>query len=445
MQVSLEHVRQRIAFQKEALPVMYGDVDFSVTPERYTGDISVSSMAAYADKFPPPPADMVARVRAYTMLGDVTADAYAALMPKYGFKRLVGMLQQACDRGADAVPDAPPELVSLIREMEVKPAWLNMDLVRKGGELNRLPMAIFAPWTIRGAFLATFMNKYTALPMALTGTLSNTTAAKRVNETATFFTVTTLPGALEPRGEGFKAAAMVRMMHSMVRFNVLRGMKGWDKSVYGIPIPQVDQMPAGLIDVFLLAYKMKEEGRTEFTPEERARVEFSRYRCYLLGLPEDLLMDTPQGIIDIMNARSASIRQGFDDATCGELVRATLAAYLMPDRSLANRIRNALERRVARLVLVKNFLGGNAKAARDMGVPVGFADYAVAMAILPAITMKMALYSLALKVPGLRRLADKRLVARIRRLLTRYGHADFTTDAGQYRPAAPAAAAGRAR
>lgn len=444
MTVSLDHVHQRIERQKTVLPVMYGEVDFSATPERYTDDISVSSMATYADKFPPPPADMAARVKAYTMLGDVTADAYAALMPKYGFKRLVGMLQMACDRGVAAVPDAPPELAALIAEMEVKPAWLNMDLVRKGAELNRLPMAVFAPWTIRGAFLATFMNKYTALPMALTGTLSNTTSAKRVNETATFFTVTTLPGALEPRGEGFKAAAMVRLMHSMVRFNVLRHGKVWDRSVYGIPIPQVDQMPAGLIDVFLLAFKMVEEGRTEFTADERARVEFSRYRCYLLGLPEDLLMDTPQGIIDIMNARSASIRAGFDDATCGELVRATMAAFLPPDRSLGNRIRNALERRVGRIVLVQSFLGGSAKAAREMGVPVGFLDYATAGLILPVISLKMALYGWAAKVPGLREMADRRLVAKIHRLMKRYGHAEFTTNSEEYRPALPAGAAGQA-
>lgn len=444
MTVSLDHVHQRIEQQKALLPVMYGGVDFSAVPERYTEDISVSSMAAYADRFPAPPADMAARVKAYTMLGDVTADAYAALMPKYGFKRLVGMLQTACDKGLAAVPDAPAELAALIHEMEVKPAWLNMDMVREGARLNRLPMAVFAPWTIRGAFLATFMNKYTALPMALTGTLSNTTAAKRVNETATFFTVTTLPGALEPRGEGFKAAAMVRLMHSMVRFNVLRTGKAWDKSVYGIPIPQVDQMPAGLIDVFLLAFKMVEQGRTEFTAEERARVEFSRYRCYLLGLPEDLLMDTPQGIIDIMNARSASIRAGFDDATCGELVRATMASFLPPDRSLGNRIRNALERRVGRIVLVQSFLGGSAKAAREMGVPVSFLDYATAGLILPMISLKMALYSAAAKVPGLREMADRRLVAKIHKLLRRYGHAEFTTNAEEYRPALPAGAAGQA-
>ena len=106
MQTSLEQVQQRIEHQKAALPVMYGDVDFSVTPERYTEDVSVSSMKDYAKAFPPPPADMVARVKAYTMLGDVMAHAYAALMPQYGFKRLVGMLTTSCDKGIDAVPDA---------------------------------------------------------------------------------------------------------------------------------------------------------------------------------------------------------------------------------------------------------------------------------------------------------------------------------------------------
>ena len=38
-------------------------------------------------------------------------------------------------------------------------------------------------------------------------------------------------------------------MHSMVRANIMRSGK-WDVGVYGIPIPQVDQMPAGLIGTY---------------------------------------------------------------------------------------------------------------------------------------------------------------------------------------------------
>ena len=151
-----------------------------------------------------------------------------------------------------------------------------------------------APFVIRGGLIATFMNKYSALPMALTGALSNETAARRAKETATFFTTTVMPGALDRHGAGFKSAAMVRLMHSMVRFNILRRGDHWDLETYGIPIPQVDQMPAGLVSIFLLAQKALRDGRTTFTPAERARAELARYRCFLLGLPEELLADTPR-------------------------------------------------------------------------------------------------------------------------------------------------------
>lgn len=434
MQTSLEHVYERIARQKTALPVMYGDVDFSQIPERFTEDPQQSMMARVKKSFPIPPADMIARVRAYSMLGDVTSDAYAALMPQYGFRRLVEMLKLACDRGVQAVPDAPPELVALLAEMETKPSWLDMDLVRAGARHSRLSSAVATPWLIRGSFLATFLNKYSALPMALTGTLAGGTCARRVKETATFFTVTSLPGALERNGEGFKAAAMVRLMHSMVRFNVLRRAGSWDVPVYGVPIPQVDQMPAGLIGVFLLAYAMIAQGRTEFTSEEREQVEFSRYRCYLLGLPEDLLLDTPQGIVDIMNARNSTLRDGFDDATCGALIRATLDAYLPPDKSLGSRLFDAVERRFARIVFIKQFLQGDSAFAAEMGVEAQALDYALGLLVGGWMSGQMLAYRAARRLPGLEPHVDRHLIRRLRGLLASYGHAEFTTDAAGYRP-----------
>ena len=143
--------------------------------------------------------------------------------------------------------------------------------------------------------------------MTMTGTLSDSKSARRVFETASFFTATAMPGALQRFGNGFKAAAKVRLMHSMVRYNIMRTGK-WDVATYGIPIPQVDQMPAGLISDFLISSKVLKEGRSDFTPEERAQIELSRYRCFLLGLPEDLLAQTPQGIVDAWNARALSCR-----------------------------------------------------------------------------------------------------------------------------------------
>ena len=196
------------------------------------------------------------------MLGDVVADPYATLMAEHGFKSLIEMLKQACREGIDAVPAAPPELTAFIAAMEATPAWLDMNLVGEGARQSRIPAAFLAPFVTRGAFVATFMNSYAALPMALTGALGGRRAARRVNETSSFFAVTALPGALDRHGPGFEAAAMVRLMHSMVRYNALKRSDRWDVDVYGIPVPQVDQMPAGLLNIYLLAAKVRRDGRS---------------------------------------------------------------------------------------------------------------------------------------------------------------------------------------
>ena len=90
-------------------------------------------------------------VRTYTMLGDIVADAYAALIPKFGPGRLIQMLQQACDQGVENVPGAPPELVAFLRDMERIPDWVDMDLVREGARLDLNATANISPFAIRGA------------------------------------------------------------------------------------------------------------------------------------------------------------------------------------------------------------------------------------------------------------------------------------------------------
>lgn len=440
---SVAAVRERVARQKAQIPAMYGTIDFDLRPERFADEQGSNSVL----KAMPPQArarlfenrELIARLEAYTMLGDTLVDAYAALMPQHGFRRLVEMLVEACDRGVDEVEGAPPELVALIRAMEATPAWVDMAKVERGAALQRNATAHLAPYAVRGAFIATFMNKYAALPMALTGTLSHKTAGRRVKETATFFATSVMPGAMERHGPGFKAAAMVRLMHSMVRFNVLsRGR--WDQSVYGIPIPQVDQMPAGLIGDFLISSKLMKQGRTDFTADERAQIELSRYRCFLLGLPEDLLADTPGGIVDAWMARLATLRDGFDDATCGALLRATMAARLIDSDHPLDQLKERYEQSFSKVYFVKNFYEGNVQKAAEIGVPLSTIDRLRAAAVTAVIVTRLVGYNLALKIPGLRQLADKRLVSKISRRLESMGHAEFTTDAAQYRPAVGAAA-----
>lgn len=439
MTETLEQLRARVAAQKTLIPSLYGAVDFSHTPERFTADPAEESALPgfFARKYRPEvlaDAERVERARAYTMLGDTVADAYAALMPQYGFRRLVDMLTQACDHGVDQVPEAPAELRALIAAMEEVPAWVDMRLVRQGAKVSRNSMAILAPFVIRGAFVATFMNKYSGLPMALTGTLSDEAAVRRIRETASFFTTTTLPGALERFGTGFKAAAMVRLMHSMVRFNLLKRSKQWDVAIYGIPVPQVDQMPAGMMGAFLAAFNVIRNKRKDFTSAERAMVELSRYRCHLLGLPAELLPATPREIFNTMLTYGATLRDGYDDATCGELVRGTMTAYLPPDRSLRSRVFDTVERSASKVFFNRAFLFGDEKSrATLMGVQPSLKDYLLFGLSGLYVVPRMTAFSMAGRLPVVNEVADWLLTRRLNELLTDYGHAEYTTDPAKYR------------
>ncbi|MDA3032207.1 MAG: oxygenase MpaB family protein [Actinomycetota bacterium] len=425
-----------VAQQRYAIPEIYGKVDFTVVPERLDSESTLddarfaATRAAVSRVFDQPA--LLETMRNATMTGDLIADAYAALIPTHGFRTLVEMLEAACQRGVENVENAPQELIDLIAAMEATPTWVDMTLVAHGARAERIPMATATPLAIRGAFLATFLNKYAALPMTMTGTLSDEAAAKRVFETASFFTATTMPGALDRSGKGFEAAAKVRLMHSMVRYHILNSGK-WDVATYGIPIPQADQMPAGLIGVFLMSAQLLKKGQTDFTPEQRASVELSRYRCFLLGLPENLLGETPQEIVDLLIARHVSLREGYDDETCGALVRGTMEAELFDTSSLTGRLHAWLENGFSKFILIKSFLDGDTERAASIGITMSRREKAAAGAAVGSLAIKTAFYRVGLRLPAVSRRVDARLNRRLAELLEMYGHADFVTDADRYK------------
>ncbi|NTF10276.1 DUF2236 domain-containing protein [Agrobacterium rubi] len=420
---------QQIEQQAHQVPAIYGKIDFSKMPERFTVDgdgESLPGLDAMKAEILGNDA-LVEQMAAYTLIGDAVADAYAARMGDFSFRQLIDMLQLACDKGLDAVPDAPPELSAFIGAMEARPDWIDMALVNEGARIERNQYAHLVPFAIRGAFLATFMNRYSALPMALTGNLSDQLAAKRVLETATFFTLTVMPGALERHGAAFKAAAMVRLMHSMVRVNVMRREGVWDTSVYGVPIPQVDQMPAGQIGSLLIAAHALQTNRP-FTANEQARIEIARYRCFLLGLPKELLGETPEEIVRLMLARQATLRSGFDDATCGSLVRGTLEAELTHEPTPLGKIDRELERSFAKFFFIRHFLKGDTARAKAMGVSYTFRDRNLAVVTAARIFSQLRLFRTLSNIPVVRDVADRHLVGKLHGLLKRYGHAEFASD-----------------
>lgn len=427
---------RRVSSQRELLPDLYGDIDFDEHPYRLTrrpGD--KSSLPDWAGEREAILADerILELMETATMLGDVVADPYAALMRNHSVTHLIDMLKTACRQGIEAVPEAPDELRAFIAAMEATPDWIDLDLIEEGARTARVSAALIAHFITRGAFIATFTNTYAALPMGLTGALSGRRAARRVNETASFFAVTTLPGALQRYGPGFEAAAMVRLMHSMVRYNALRKSDKWDTAVYGVPVPQVDQMPAGMIGQYLTSRQVLRQGRDEFNDEERALVEFGRYRCFLLGLPEELLPTTPSDTVHVMHARAALLRDGFD-SVCRELVDSTMDAYLRPETTLFDRAAEAVEKSYSKESFVRAFCNGDRGVAAAMGVSIGLADRVRIALTGPFIAARFFVVLRAARVPALRELVDRYIIRLLGLRLATYGKPEFTSDSAHYTP-----------
>jgi hypothetical protein len=76
---------EEVRAQATAIPEIYGKIDFSAMPERFTVDMSeVSSLRGpFVDRRSALLAngDRVDLIKAYTMMGDRVADAYAMLGP----------------------------------------------------------------------------------------------------------------------------------------------------------------------------------------------------------------------------------------------------------------------------------------------------------------------------------------------------------------------------
>ena len=146
------------------------------------------------------------------------------------------------------------------------------------------------------------------------------------------------------------------------------------------------------------------------------------------------MADTPQGIIDTMAARQSSLKSGFDDDTCGALVRATMSARLAPEDSIVNDIRERFEKSFSKVFFVRNFLGGDAGRSASMGVPISRADRLRAGLVVLLIVVQLKAIQLLSKLPMMRARVDKSLINKLRRQLASYGHAEFVTDPSEYKP-----------
>src|SRR3546814_16563440 len=100
MNSDVSTIARRVRGQADALPDLFGRFDFDKAPERWAPEAdAVSELGRVrsldrSDYLRAP--DLLALIREYTMIGDRTGDAAAAMMPRYGFFRPAAMHVAVC-------------------------------------------------------------------------------------------------------------------------------------------------------------------------------------------------------------------------------------------------------------------------------------------------------------------------------------------------------------
>jgi hypothetical protein len=82
------------------------------------------------------------------------------------------------------------------------------------------------------------------------------------------------------------------------------------------------------------------------------------------------------------------------------------------------------------------FCRADRRAAREMGVPLGFGDLARIAVAAPFVIGRLLVVLGAGRVPGLAPVVDRYLTRLVERRLATYGNPEFITDARTYTPAA---------
>ncbi|MEZ5507921.1 MAG: oxygenase MpaB family protein [Gammaproteobacteria bacterium] len=280
---------------------------------------------------------------------------------------------------------------------------------------------------MRVAVMMFTVNGYQGLPMVITGALTGESAAKRMKETTSTFKLATLPGALRKGGEAYQSAVKVRVMHAMVRTNLLKRPQQWDYQVYGVPIPQVDQMGAALGFNYMMALQTLKKGGS-FNKPMRAAVEQARYLAYLLGMHDQFLSADPKQIVETWQMCQATLRHKFDPRG-RDLNTATINAYRRTGHTALDKLLHNLDVQATRFMYTKMV---GKRTAEEMGIHSTATDALSFVAEFGPIGAGFGAMSLLKKIPAGRQWVDKFAIQQVKKQLQTYGKAEYKTDASQY-------------
>ena len=340
------------------------------TPTRFGADRAWSEKAARplrlaAGPGARPSAAEIDRLAAGLLRRDEPAAALARAVRE---DRTVTMAQIRSALAEGVTAETPAPLRDLFASVEQRPAWVDDELLARGGRACRAFGIDTALVLTFGSLLGGYRTSAALEPLVRTGRLTGEETLRRIGETTAWWRGVTAPGGLARDGDGWRLAVHVRIMHGLVN-HLLERDPTWDWELRGVPINQYDQ--ASTLGVFSTSFMLHARllGVRISRADSAAIMHLWSYVGWLMGVDEEWLPRTErQGRRVLYRMLS---HDPPPDANSRALARALMDLY---DQSPMSARRRRFERE--RGLSVATWLLGRA-AMRDLGQPARLPWYAL--------------------------------------------------------------------
>jgi len=173
-------------------------------------------------------------------------------------------------------------------DIETPPAWADFDRMRPGGAMAARHFLQYSVALGHGALMTTFCNAEAAYILARTGRFERDVPRRLAESGALFFGVLDTDG-LRPGGPAWAVCVRVRLMHTMIRLQLLR-TDAWP--MFGIPISALQTAAGPLYFGDMTLDRLRALG-AQITPAEAEGLKLTwRYVTRLLGVPPELVGET---------------------------------------------------------------------------------------------------------------------------------------------------------
>jgi ER-bound oxygenase mpaB/B'/Rubber oxygenase, catalytic domain len=295
------------------------------------------------------------------MEGDPLADELVTWMLADRSGQARASFELALTGGLAGVSEPAAPLAAFFEQVERVPAWLDRACIERASALFHRAYWGSERVLFSTGLLAGYVSGAVSKVLTATGALERM-AQRRAAETQKFICDVYGPGSMARFSDGFITTIRVRVMHAMVRRQLIA--RGFDVGSWGVPINQADMAATALQFSITFVLGLRGLGFHVSAEEADAVLHLWRYTGMLMGVRSDFLPSTEAEARRQLRLSVASQAGPDDDSRA--LARALISIDLRPGGDAAARRLAKLDMRY-REALARLALGRD--AADALGLP----------------------------------------------------------------------------